>query len=159
MYYHLIFRHPFEKTQLTVHKNMGCTLLNDYHHLTWSPFDLFFQEICTFLLYTYLSRHILIMMKPYLDAKFPGKSLCGTFSTIWCYEWWMVYGKWWQEFEKRTTYYHYYYSIVAYSCKMSYIFLKSAQQWIVAIFWTQHILYLGLGFFKFSSSTPLFSWF
>ena len=110
MYYHLIFRHSFEKTQLTVHKNMGCTLLNDYHHLTWYPFDLFFLEICTFLLYTYLSRHILIMMKPYLDAKFPGKSLCGTFSTIWCYEWWMVYGKWWQEFEKRTTYY---YSIVA----------------------------------------------
>ena len=26
-------------------------------------------------------------------------SLCGTFSTIWCYEWWMVYGKRWQEFE------------------------------------------------------------
>ena len=52
-----------------------------------------------------------------LMQNFLGNSLCGTFSTIWCYEWWMVYGKWWQEFEKRTTYY--YYSIVAYSSKMS----------------------------------------
>ena len=91
MYYHLILQDPFEKTQLTVHKNMGCTLLNDYHHLTWSPFDLFFQEICTFLLYTYLSRHILIMMKPYLDAKFPGKPLRHVFHDLML---WVMDGLW-----------------------------------------------------------------